>query len=1431
MQTKFKPFKSPCCGTVARGAVPGRLTVLILAVCVGASPSTPRAPAAETSDIVFEETLRAQGRLSRDWTVAGGDWVVRDGCLLNAEPGGGRVLVGETDWTDYTIEVTLQTRRPGPKPWSVARLLFRHEDTHNCYYLLLHRTGLLELGKEYRGQHMPSIASVRLDMTPLEAHRFSITVMAARITVLVDGRQVLNHEDDVPLARGAIGVDAFQRSLIQVTEFRVRGRALATARKETRQMAQNTLADLGYRPEGRGNIAVFVDADAPAGNSAPSDPEHLGRVLTEAGYGVTYLPPAALAMPAVLTPEHFDVAVLPYGAAFPRKAMAAFRRYLRRGGSFLSTGGYFGDLLYGGDTPDTQIRLRNAGFDDGLKGWTRTHPEVRGVVMRVESAQGEGAGQSASITVNDGTPVTWYSLQQRIDGIRPGTALQAVARVRTHGVTDGAGAYFALNYYRENGERITWNQSSGAQGSQTWHDRKLRGTVPPGTAYILINLILHGHGRAWFDDVRLRIAGEEIECLNTRDGDVKGPGNSLRVSPSQIGVFAPNYKLTDVVQARASVEQRVLDPDLVFPVKATGYSASGLFIGNGNPVAAVQHARPVYLIDALDRFGRLRGRLGTLVRNYKGPYPGSDWAVFGVNNVDLFAPERADMTRAFLDTIRAMLSRVYLAETHAQFACYRQGESVELEALVANFADEPRQTAVRFTVSRRDAPADTVFLHDAELQANAGKVTTASVTWAPDAFDTDIYDLRAELLIDDTVADVLRNAFVVWDEGRLRHGPRIGVGEGYVTWNGQPQFLCGTGDAGYPYHTESENPLVWDTQFRLLRDYGLRYYRCMHFMNGFPTAASLDDLDPSAKTKLRRLDALVYLAHRHGLMYLFQDNYQLQFARNDADALARRKHTLGLLAARYAEAPGFVFNSDHQEFIRARDARSHRAFQSFLQTKYGNAAEFAKAWQQGEEAPFGKVRFDENAARRADWRSARSLDTGEFLDSWREAWRRNHADAVHAGNANALLSQDFSLYWWPDFRWPAPDVMRRLDMVSAHYYGAEDGFLIRAKRCDMQSIGKPCGMTEFGILTHPAWDGHRDARLDAEDAEAFFMMAGHGALGMGLTMMSNWNWKEMKECIFPWAIAHHDLVPKPQLSAYRNMALLFRLVSPKYVSPETFLIVPSSLMRTARFRETEDALHNWIRELTRAHVRFGMIGEAYLDRLPAAAKLIVLPAAEPLLPDVRDTLAEFAARGGTVHTGADASSAARLVRGAGVETLPVEPVDPDVSVFSIPTQTQGVLFLLFNTSKETKSTEARHAGRAVRLTLAPRRTGAVLFDAQARVLAVEGQETAEIDGHPVWHGQGHFMLACLDGKDLARGSALLFVMAIGEGDATLRTWQRPRPTIEYGEFRDMRWHALETRSGDTRVRACGPLRSSIALACPAERLPEARQAVERLLAR
>ena len=103
-------------------------------------------------------------------------------------------------------------------------------------------------------------------------------------------------------------------------------------------------------------IAIYKD-DIPACGAA-SSPDYLARLLEVPGFSTALLNSEQLADARSLSRGQFDVLVLPYGASFPVKAADNFRKFLRDGGKFFSSGG----------GPPFQVYPGMSTFDTSLSG-------------------------------------------------------------------------------------------------------------------------------------------------------------------------------------------------------------------------------------------------------------------------------------------------------------------------------------------------------------------------------------------------------------------------------------------------------------------------------------------------------------------------------------------------------------------------------------------------------------------------------------------------------------------------------------------------------------------------------------------------------------------------------------------------------------------------------------------------------------------------------------------------------------------------------------------------------------------------------------------------------------------------------------------------------------------------------------------------------
>jgi hypothetical protein len=354
---------------------------------------------------------------------------------------------------------------------------------------------------------------------------------------------------------------------------------------------------------------------------------------------------------------------------------------------------------------------------------------------------------------------------------------------------------------------------------------------------------------------RLNFRLPQPERLNTRHGQ---PADGLEVAPTQLGVFDADYRLRRAASARAAPQQSVIHRDLsVTNGPLEGWAAAG--------VTGYDTARWIPLINGHDRYGRLRGAVGAMLRHSSGTYAGSSWAFFGVTNRNLFAESEPGMGRAFVDIMRSLARDTYLTSLVSELGSYRQGESVKLMAEVFNGGRRSRNVRLTVSIYEGEPPqpgAEPKGKPCAELTASvsvlAGKAQQVTLEWKPGTFRADFYYLLGHLWDGDEEIDRIESAFVVRNEKAMAKGPALNFRDNYLRLGRRPMFLFGTDDWSYTFSTRRETPLQWLHDMRARRDLGVQIYENLQF--GIPPPEQREGM-------LRKVDGIVQLAQRYQQVY------------------------------------------------------------------------------------------------------------------------------------------------------------------------------------------------------------------------------------------------------------------------------------------------------------------------------------------------------------------------------------------------------------------------------------------------------------------------------------------------------------------------------------------------------------------------------------
>lgn len=973
-------------------------------------------------------------------------------------------------------------------------------------------------------------------------------------------------------------------------------------------------------------IGIFKDR-VPVSESKHSDPDYFNEILKKAGLATKFLKGEDLADPGILNSDNIEILILPYGSSFPAEATANLKKYLKSGGSFFSTGGYVFDNLYSLATEKAGGNfIENPGFEEGLDCWQVSKPE--GVRIDRDSGIKYEGRFSLIFDVPDDIQIGWFGPTQKLEigeDIKVGDVLKATVFVKTKDVHDGAGAYIAFNFYRENGERITWDQSGVLIGTNDWTEIQLLSRqIPAGTSWIIFNLLLYGHGTAWFDSVKVE---RSAPGLNTKNGKA---GDRLEILSDQIPVFDGGYRFENVVSVSSSPDQFVLDKDISFSGNFSGFGASAMTSTNNDAVFPDTGRRWISLLTGYDRYKRKKATAGALVYNYKGPYKGSAWAYFGINNEDIFNPQSAQkkaQEKIILNVIEAMRRKTFLHDLATNYGCYKQGEEVEIGIKATNQGYEKQAVKINLQVMEFQNNR-VVFEETQSAVLEPGESGNYTFVWKDRKFNSDLYRIKAILFTGEKPIDVMETGFAVWNEDVLKNGLEVKWNGPYFTVQEKPFFVCGSNYCGCVFSSQRENPLVLEQDFQQMQDYGLTTLRLLHF--GVP--GYIPNLAKPSEKILRRLDAMLQIAQKHRVVILQTAHDWLEVALSDRDL--EKQYEFGkILSERYKNVPGIRWDIQNEpswsSYAPGPIPDINREWNAFLFERYGSEEKWKDAWQDQASGKFGSLRFDAKCGQ--NWDNVKAYDLKLFRMRLFRRWidtnfrgltqsRRYYVDVSGAEGCDQIL--------WDN-----------VDCMAIHFYDSWQVFPERLKYVDQRFRNTGFGVEEFGQKVHPAWGGSHPATPKTfPPAIDHFLALGHYTLGLGGYGLMNWDWKDMEGCIFPWGVNFPcDLVPKPTLVAFRNMSLLFRNLQPVYAEPELYFVIPDSHRLGAKAQNIEQAILNGLRFLIDCHIDFGVINEFNLSKLPGSAKVLIYPI--PFCPDdtAYNCVRDFVKNGGILYISGDIS--------------------------------------------------------------------------------------------------------------------------------------------------------------------------------------------------
>lgn len=686
-----------------------------------------------------------------------------------------------------------------------------------------------------------------------------------------------------------------------------------------------------------------------------------------------------------------------------------------------------------------------------------------------------------------------------------------------------------------------------------------------------------------FDDPAVRAeggwvsAGTNVTAANVQSGRVPEtrintrfgkPGDTMRFHKKQIGLFDPSDELLHVAYAEFGGAR--------IPGPLTGFVA-GIVDPTGSPVYGTAHLQYHAIGQTFDRLGRKRGAPGGLAHHFAGPYAGSSWAFFGVDNVDLFAQGRLP-DEVLTTTARRLIDQVYLHGLESDLACYRDGEPVRIRVRVANRGRSPRSARLRILIE-----GQSLLDQALEVKPDGGTSREFQVEWKPDRFAHDFYRLRAELDLG-YHTDVVENAFCVWKEGVVRRGPKIDLVGNYLRVDGTPTLLTGTNQTGRMWLSEYENPLVWERDFAGMRDHGLKTWRILHFSPVMHRNDPLALAQEIPKKVFRQTDAIVQLAQKHGVAIFLTMHDWMPVELTDAQLAAQAKWN-ATWAKRYRNVPGMLYDVQNEPAVRITNApHIVAAWKSWLTGRYGSMEAAASRWGV---AP-GHPSALKPQAEGKRWDDLKAVDVERFRVHMLNRWVRANVEPIRSADPDALTAVGFLQRLRP-----ADKVLgvRHIDISNMHSYLPPRAFPSDFKIMDRRAVGKTLSIGEFGQReAHDARTVGRTGDL-SEASIRRYMIYNHYVFGLGGSWTASWCWRDMPDCVFPWGMTWMDHRSKPVLRAYRNLTLMNRFVRPTYVAPRIWLVLPDAHRLGGQWTTIQGGIDRAIDALLGLGVEFGVLRE------------------------------------------------------------------------------------------------------------------------------------------------------------------------------------------------------------------------------------------------
>ncbi len=975
--------------------------------------------------------------------------------------------------------------------------------------------------------------------------------------------------------------------------------------------------------------AIFHDPAFSAG-AAATPPETFEKVFAEMGVPAARLDADAVCDPARLNTGLCDLLVVPTGAAYPAAGKEALVAFLKGGGDLLCSGGYAFDRLMvregGAWVPQDGMlrreRLRaadpaaalipNGGFENGAEGWSAATPETCAVTAEPGCA-GAACGRVDNRPAGEGT--AWRAVL----AVEPGRSYLVGARLKTGPVQGSGYAYMAVYQYAADNSILHFTDFIQKTAASDWQRHETLVDVLPGAARVEFSAgFYRASGTLWLDDATCGVMPREIR-INAHYGK---PVDGLVVEPDQLMLFSPDQKFEH--------QYYLYGPDKTV---YKGYEATAQLNGT---------ARWIRLEHPGNYFAETV--LGALVVHWDGSFPNSVWALFGVENADIFSGEAGmEMLRDALEKMRSGVFDLYFA----------------LNTYVKKPAPQKKGTPMptggfTFPISwDSGSPCEGIATAKAVIKNTAKVPRTVNINGLTLLLQPD--EKRLYEWSDDDCFSFRLGQYFLWEKsmdiGPLIDDPRLPLptirtdGDRYlltrqIGWDllfDQELDCClfGTDTYGNMFSSPNQSPYTWADELSLMRLYDLDLFENLQFIPENYTYTP---------EQWSQIDTLIRLAQHYDLIYMAGLLIGQDVAVSD-DELEKQAAMCAEFARRYRDVPGLIYylNGDFQ--LKLKDLPDlRRDWNALLRARHGTDAAAREVWKGVAPADGGEIPVTEHAAQ--GWYDPKARDVAEFKAALIRRWVGRLCDAIRAEDPGQPVTAEYyqRTYNGIDLRLTMED----MDAANIGYFDLpkRDLFKLAAtvKWNDMRLVDRMINIGEFGVKTHDAWTPERGGfgyhiRRTPEEYEQLVWWMVHTAMAMGVSKIQNWCWSDDPDRIFPWGLCYNNpLRPKPVLELLCNLRAAADHVPIEHHPAETVFIMPDAWRTGAPEDFAHSTLMNALECLLAAQIPFDTANEAHLPLLlQKPPKWAVMPMAYALSEKSVERLAALAEAGTVLCLSGDPS--------------------------------------------------------------------------------------------------------------------------------------------------------------------------------------------------